>query len=347
MTTTIVQVLLKLRKKCIFKTRYLCENLVDTSQPRPYVTTLKNNTARRLLAAALAIVLNASAWAAPAQPAAAPAPVLLYGAPLSEAWLAKGPLRHAGPGPRQVWETFLRKYRIPFESSTSVERLEQSAAAVLLLPSAPLLTERELAAVRAFRARGGALLSTWQTGVRDEQGQWRGYGAMDALLGLKVAGSTEKEEDDTFLIAHGDNPVSHHLGAGMRLWLERAAGWYPLRLEGGQAAAQIMDWSRTRVEGRSSALVVFDEAAGAGGTASRAVTFGFPERLWQSADPTLIEPLAHNALTWLLRIPDAYVPAWPHPHRHAVLLAVDLANTPQDSDLDIGKLAAALGGRAS
>ena len=297
----------------------------------------------------LYLTLHAGALAAPpAGRAAGPAvQVLLYGPPLSEAWLAKGPLRHDGLGPRQVWENFLRKYNISFETSNSVERLEASGAALLLLPSAPVLSERERVAVRAFRDRGGALLSTWQTGVRDEQGGWRGYGYMEDLLGVKVEGSTEKETDDTFLITHGDSPVSHQLGAGMRIWTERVPGWFPLRFQGGQAAAEVMDWSRTRVNGRSSAVVVFDERAGKGAGASRAVTFGFPERLWQSADPALLEPLAHNALTWLLRVPDAFVPAWPHPYRHAVLLAVDLANPPQGSDLDLGKLVGSIGGRAS
>lgn len=298
----------------------------------------------RLLTCTLGLVLHASALAAPAGPAVQ---VLLYGAPLSEAWLGKGPLRHDGLGPRQVWEKFLRKYKIPFEASTSVERLEASGAALLLLPSAPVLTEREMVAVRAFRARGGALLSTWQTGVRDEQGEWRGFGYMEDLLGVKVEGSTEKDTDATYLITHGDSPVSHQLGAGMRIWTERVPGWFPLRFQGGQVAAQVMDWSRTRVDGRGSAVVVFNERAGQGASASRAVTFGFPERLWQSADPALLEPLAHNALTWLLRVPDAFVPAWPHPYRHAVLLAVELANTPQHSDLDLGKLVGSIGGRAS
>ena len=305
------------------------------------------NFIARLLACALCLVLHGSALGAPGPSAGLPVQVLLYGAPLSEAWLAKSALPQDGPAPRQVWQQFLRKYNIPFEATTSVERLERSGAAVLLLPSAPLLTEREMAAVRAFRARGGALLSTWQTAVRDEQGGWRGYAHMESLLGVKVDGSTEKETDDTFLITHGDNPVSHHLGAAMRVWTERLPGYYPLRLQGGQTAAQMMDWSRTRVEGRSSAVVVFDERAGPGSSSSRVVTFGFPERLWQSADPSMLEPLAHNALTWLLRIPDAFVPAWPHPYRNAVLLAVDLANPPQPADLDLGKLVGPPGGRAS
>jgi hypothetical protein len=49
-----------------------------------------------------------------------------------------------------VWETFLRKYKIPYARITAVDLLEQiPAQGVLLLPSNAALSDREMAAIRA------------------------------------------------------------------------------------------------------------------------------------------------------------------------------------------------------
>ncbi|MBC7500082.1 MAG: hypothetical protein H7315_06255 [Herminiimonas sp.] len=298
-------------------------------------------------AASLKLPLSANAElskSAPASGTRGPA-VLIYAPPATQAYFTK-----AGIDSRlhiQAWEKFLRKYAIPFETTQSVDRLERMQAVALLLPSAALMSEREQQAVLAFRAGGGSVLATWQTGTRAENGEWRGYGFMEAALDVKVAGSTDAEEDDTFLMPYGDTPVSHHLPAGMRVWMERIKDWYPLRLVGKHAAAQVMDWSRNVAAGKAGAAMVFDERLAAVGKPSRAVVFGFSERLWVSADPKALEAIAHNALSWLLRLPDAHVAGWPHPFGSALVLAIDVADTLVDTDLNLGKLVGDLGGKAS
>lgn len=271
--------------------------------------------------------------------------VLLYAPAATQAYFAKRAI-DAKPH-AQAWESFLRKYRIPFETALSVELLESTQAAVLLLPSAVVMTDREMKAVENFRANGGAVLATWQTATRDEKGEWRGYAFMESALDVKVAGSTEADEEESFVMPYGDNTVAHSLPAGLRIWTERVKDWYPLRMSGQNPAAQVMDWSRKVTPGKPGAAIVFGERTSAAGKHSRAVVFGFPERLWISADPKALDALAHNALTWLLRIPDAYLPAWPHPFGSAFVLAVDLADTPADTDPNIGKLVGDLGGKAS
>ena len=271
--------------------------------------------------------------------------VLVYAAPGTTAFFTKykiDPKTHV-----QVWERFLRKYGIAFETVATVERLESTMATVVLLPSAVVLSEREMQALTAFRDNGGNILVTWQAGVRDEKGDPRGYGFMEKLLGLSVAGNTEADEDNTFMVAYGDSPLSHSMPAGSRIWLERIKDWYPLQLAGRNSAAQMMDWSRTVAPDKARDTVVYEERALAGGKSSRSVILGFPERLWVSADPVAIQALAHNALSWLLRLPDVYLAAWPHPFGSAFVLAVDIADPVVESDIDIGKLVFDLGGKAS
>lgn len=282
----------------------------------------------------------------PFAPSAPVAPrVLLYASPTTAAFFATG-----GFDARdniRAWEVFLRKYRIPFQLVASVEQLEKLQPGVLLLPSAVALSEREKQAVIDFRAKGGGVLATWLAGVRNENGEWRGLDFMQSALDVKVVGNTEADKDDIFMMPHGDNPVTHNLPAGLRIWLERVNDWYPLRLVGRHAGANIMNWSRTFIPGKPSTTIVFDERAQSSGRPSRSVVLGYPERLWLSADPKMLEAIAHNALMWLLRQPDVYVSAWPHPYASAFVLAVDSADLFADADLDFAKQFEEAGGRAT
>ena len=247
----------------------------------------------------------------------------------------------------QVWSVFLRKYQIPFQVIAVVEKLETTSANVLILPSSVALSEREKQAVMSFRAKGGSVLASWLTGARNENGTEAGYGFMEKALDVKVVGTTEAEAKDNFMLPHGDSPVTHHLPAGTRIWLERIKGLYPLRLEGRQTAAQIMDWSRTPVFGKGTSTIVFDERVQLSGRSSRSVVLGYPEQLWLSADPRQLEAIAHNAVLWLLRQPAAYTAAWPYPYRSAFVMAVDLAGAVSDADLAYAKLLEAAGGRGT
>lgn len=170
---------------------------------------------------------------------------------------------------------------------------------------------------------------------------------MEDVLNVKVVGNTQADEDDNFMIVHGDNPIAHSLPAGLRVWLERVDEFYPLRLVGGHAAANIMDWSRTFVPGQPTTGIVFDERRQTSGFLSRSVVLGYPERMWLSADPKSLEAIAHNALLWLLRQPDAYLSAWPRPYSSAFVMAVDVASVLVESDLAFSKMLEEAGGRAS
>ena len=247
----------------------------------------------------------------------------------------------------RTWELFFRKYKIPFQTISTVERLESSVPGVLVLPSSVALSQREKQAIAKFRALGGSVLATWLTGVRDESGAWQGFQFMENTLDVKVAGDTEKEEEVNFMMPYGNTPVTHSLPAGQRIWLERVKGVYPLRLVGQHVSAQIMDWSRTAVREKSGGTVVFDERAQSSGVSSRSVVLGFPERLWLSADPKSVEAIAHNALMWLLRQPDVYLSPWPYMNSSALSVVVDALDVVDDLDIKFADGVEKAGGRAS
>jgi hypothetical protein len=161
---------------------------------------------------------------------------------------------------------------------------------------------------------------------------------MESALDAKVVGDTRADEDDNFMMTYGDNPITHHLPAGQRVWLEVVKETPILRLLGRNAAAQIMDWSRTFAPNKTGTIIVFDEKAQSTGRLSRSVVLGYPERLWLTADPKSLEAIAHNALTWLLRQPDAYTSAWPQTFRSAVVFAVDSTDPFAPADLELASL---------
>lgn len=271
--------------------------------------------------------------------------VVLYASPTTQNYFEKGGID--AKVNIQQWEVFLRKYKIPFQVIASVDKLERVQPGILVLPSLVALSEREKQAVVSFRAKGGGVLASWLTGVRGERGEWQGFGFMENALDAKVVGNTEADENDNFVMPNGDNPVTHSLPAGLRVWLDRPKDWYPLRLLGRHPAAQIMDWSRAFVLGKPTSTIVFDERVQSSGQLSRSVVLGYPEYLWLAADPKLIEAIAHNSLMWLLRRPDAYLSAWPYPYKSAFVLAVDSAEIILDVDVNFAQAFENAGGHAT
>ncbi|MGQ0709782.1 MAG: polysaccharide deacetylase family protein [Rhodoferax sp.] len=311
---------------------------------------------KAIAGARAAAIANAAAAAAARPAPAAKKPegptiptgpaVWLYVSLSSQAYFMKAGLD--GSVRSLVWESFLRKYKIPYVRTTSVELLEQVPAhSVLLIPSAPALSERETAAIRGARERGVSVLSTWLTGVRDEAGEWRGFDFMDKVLGVRVAGNTEDAEDDNFMIVHGNNPVLHALPAGNRVWLERAKEYWPLRLVGRNEAANMTNWGREYAPDKPTGVIVFDEQKQGSGAHSRNVVLGYPEQLWLSADPKHLEAIAHNALGWLFRQADAYLSYWPHPYQSGFVAQIEAGEDVAEVDFEFAKRLESVGARGS
>ncbi len=287
----------------------------------------------------------AKSAAAVANPPAISAPVLLYASDSTHSFFGR-----AGVDGRvnvRVWENFLRKYKIPFQTISTADQLDRSQSRVIILPSVVVLSDREKLAVAAFRGKGGSVLSTWLSGVRNENGDWVGFSFMESTLDVKVVGNTEKDADDNFMIVHGDSPITHHVPAGQRVWFERIKDFFPLRLAGKNTAANIMDWSRKFTLNKPSSVITFDERRQSSGKWSRSVVLGYPEPLWLASDPKLLEAIAHSSITWLLRQPAAYTAAWPHPYTNGFVMAVEAAEIASDEDLDFAKKLEDLGARGT
>ena len=248
----------------------------------------------------------------------------------------------------RIWENYFRAKNIRFARIASAADLNRIAASgVLLLASTVVLSEPEKQAVKQWRNRGGSILSTWLTASHSQAGVALGDAFMSDVLDVRVAGDTQDEVDDTFMIVHGDNPVAHQLPAGSRVWLERVPNQLPLRLLGKHDAAQIMSWSRSNDAKKPSGLITFNEREMPSGQFSRTVTIGYPEQNWVRSDPKHLDAISSGILSWLLRRPRAYLGAWPYPYQSSLLLAVQAAEQVADVDVDIAKTLSGMGGRAT
>ena len=207
--------------------------------------------------------------------------------------------------------------------------------AVLVIPSAVALSNRERTSINAFIERGGSVLSTWASGARDETGQWLGYGWLRQVFGVEVVGDIGPDSEERHLLPFGESPLNTGLGAGRRMYLNRSvepllrarlhqAGSPPAPLPAGSAvplataAARYGVWHRHAHDGVAGlAALTYLEHAG-----SRRVWMGFPETAWMGAQAD-IERLVGDALAWALRTPRVALAAWPAPYRSAFLVEMD------------------------
>lgn len=238
----------------------------------------------------------------------------------------------------RIWEHYLRSHEIEFARITSASDIARiPSPGLLILASIAVLSDAEKEAIVQWRNRGGAILSTLQTGTYSESGERIGDGFMQEVLDVQLVGDAQAEPDDTFLIVHGDSPVSHSLPAGMRIWMPRVPNQLPLRLVGQHDAAQIMNWSRAKVATLPSSAVTYNERKMPSGHYSRTVTLGYPENVWLQSDPKLLGALTKDIFEWLQRKPSAYLGAWPYPYQSGFLLALQAGELLSDLEVEIAK----------
>lgn len=248
----------------------------------------------------------------------------------------------------RLWETFLRKYDFPYLRISTLEELERvPPSGVLVLPSVAVMSESEKQVILKYMDRGGSVLSTWLTGVRDPAGRWSGFDFMAQAFDVRVAGTTENDKDDNFLFLHGNSPISHNTPAGLRVWLERIPNNAPLRLASRYEAGQIMDWARDFSLAKRSGAISFNERKLSSGGSTRSVTLGIPERVFLSMDARVFEGMAYDIFAWLFHQPAAYVSDWPYPYKSAAIMAVEAVEDITQDDLGFAQGVESVGGRAT
>ena len=246
--------------------------------------------------------------------------VFLYAPPANQAYFSKIGGSHETL--LLPWRNYFQDRKRNFSEIRDVSTLTAVQGGVLILPSVVALDEDERAAIAAFRARGGSILSTWATGTRNSKGDWVGWQFLEGL-GAKMVGEIPADADVRQLVLNGESPVSHSLPAGQRTWMGKTAEPL-LRFKGDMVAGRFMNWARlVDDERRGEGAVVFTETAANATTASsRVAVYSFAETAWES-HPLITYRLIDDTLKWLQREPAIVLAAWPDGKRAAQVIEMD------------------------
>lgn len=108
--------------------------------------------------------------------------------------------------------------RIPFEmvhdGLMDEEHLRSLKA--LVLPNIPALSEKQCEQLRAFVARGGGLVATWETSLFTENGAQRENFGLADLLGVDLTGPVEGPLKNTYLNIEHASPTADAILPGLK-----------------------------------------------------------------------------------------------------------------------------------
>ncbi|MBV9191794.1 MAG: polysaccharide deacetylase family protein, partial [Betaproteobacteria bacterium] len=215
------------------------------------------------------------------------------------------------------WRSFFRRNKVAVREAKAGELASIQGKAVLIIPSAVVLSDAERKAISTRVAAGWSVLGTWALGTRDEKGATRGYGFLEELFGVKVVYDKPPEGEFRFFLPYGETPLTHRLRAGQRMYF-RASGEGPLRLRTDHGAGRISDYNRDVSQSHLvMPVAAFDERGG-----SRRAYIGAPESSWDSAQAEM-DAFLFGTLDWLKRKPIVFKSAWPEAYEAALLLEMD------------------------
>ncbi|MCW3100274.1 MAG: hypothetical protein JWL77_5892 [Chthonomonadaceae bacterium] len=109
------------------------------------------------------------------------------------------------------------------DENLSAERLKEFP--VICLPNIGILSEREIALFRSYVEAGGKLLITGQSGQYDRYGSVQAHSSLEALIGAKVKGRLESQDNWVRLDAAGAHNADSTLNAGIPMkWNFQVSG---------------------------------------------------------------------------------------------------------------------------
>jgi hypothetical protein len=134
------------------------------------------------------------------------------------AWAARGErVRERVEDPTLGWYQALVESRIPFEMVhdrlLDADRL--AALRVLILPNVEALSDLQCAQLAAVARRGGGLVATSETSLRDERGAERGDFGLAGLFGVSFAGRRPGPVRNSYLRLEHESSAGHPLLAGL------------------------------------------------------------------------------------------------------------------------------------
>ncbi len=207
----------------------------------------------------------------------------------------------------------------------SIDSLRENA--LLVIPSALCLDDRERQAIRRYVRRGGHLLASWALGARDGECEWVGFDLLRRLVGAESAGTVAKAPV-AYLVAPRSGVLAAGFPPGSRIEL-RTEGWTTVRSD--YSGIFWSDWALNPLSapggGAAGAAVTRVSESGA-----RIAWLGY--RIDAAASPRDQRPLgrlAQNAALWAAGHVIADLDPWPDGHRAALSVTQDVEHSFRNS----------------
>ncbi len=134
------------------------------------------------------------------------------------AWTASGDrVRDRVEDPALGWYQALVESRIPFEMvhDRKLDENELASLQTLILPNVEALSDLQCAQVAAFVTRGGGVVATSETSLRDERGVERSDFGLAGLFGVSFAGRRPGPVRNSYLRLAHETAAGHPLLAGL------------------------------------------------------------------------------------------------------------------------------------
>jgi peptidoglycan/xylan/chitin deacetylase (PgdA/CDA1 family) len=201
------------------------------------------------------------------------------------------------------------------------------AGDLLVVPAAVCLGEEERGAIHRYVMRGGDLLATWATGVRDADCEWVGYRFLQDLAEADAAGTVAKGPPTYLVVPHG-SVLAAGFPPGTRVELEPEP-WTTLRADA--SGVFWSDWALNprAAPGGGAAGAAIARTADSGG---RIAWLG--SRLDVGASPRdqrLLDRLVQNAALWAAGHLLVDVEPWPDGYRAALSVTQDVEDNFRNS----------------
>ena len=226
------------------------------------------------------------------------------------------------------WRDLLgrRGWNSDFVSDDQLEH-KLDAYQVLVLPAVTCLSRRQMDAILAFVRKGNGVVATWATGTRNERGSWLGWQFLQELTGA-----------DAFEISALGPPWYLALGTANPLTIGSAAGSRAQIVSAERIAATALHvdayWSDFRFFPADSKLPASYLGAmlHKQNSQGRVVWLGFHENSSAASGKELVDSVLLNSVAWTARKPRVMVDPWPAPYSSAILLALQLEDSPANAN---------------
>lgn len=183
--------------------------------------------------------------------------------------------------------------------TATLDGLDAGRTGAIVLSEPRRLEARDLAALDAFLADGGGVVLLGSVAVLDREGGWRGYAAMERVLGARVI--PLEERDASGFVAARRGPISGALAPRERVLVAFEPGTLAVAAEEPE-----LRWEGAGAHGHAAAI---RRTAGAGRLAWLAVS---PERaLPDEAARRRARGVLEAAVAWASRTPAVEILPWP------------------------------------